>query len=133
MGCKNAQQNADNVQHIQYVDHSVSDGYSITTACENVEVAARYLDYLYTEEGSILAGYGVEDEGLTYDEDGNPQMLELILHNENYPCIHAMVLYASYGAPSIYDGSRYMAAYDERTRKSVERMIGIGYIHIMQV
>ena len=31
-----------------------------------------------------------------------------------------MVLYASYGAPGIYDGSRYMAAYDERTRSAVE-------------
>lgn len=101
------------------------------TACENVEVSTRNLDYLYTVEGSILADYGVEGEGLTYDENGKPQMSELIRHNEKYPCIPVMVLYASYGAPGIYDGSRYMAAYDERTRKALERMIRIGYIHIM--
>lgn len=120
VGCKDARKNADEVLHIQYIDHHVADGYSITTCCENVEVAARYLDYLYTEEGSVLAGYGVEGEGLTYDGNGDPQLSDMILNNETYPCTPAMVLYATYGAPGIYDGSRYMAAYDERTRSAVE-------------
>ena len=120
VGCKDARQNADDVLHIQYVDHHVSDGYSITTACQTPELAAQYLDYLYTEDGSILAGYGIEGEGLAYDENGKPQMSDLILHNDTYPCTPAMVLYASYGAPGIFDGSRYMAAYDERTRNAVE-------------
>ncbi len=119
VGCKDARQNAEDVLHIQYIDHSVSDGYSITTSCDIPEIAAQYLDYLYTEEGSILAGYGVEGEGLTYDADGNPQMSELILHNETYPCTPAMVLYSSYGAPGVYDGSRYMGAYDQRTQEAV--------------
>ena len=120
VGCKDARKNADEVLHIQYIDHHVADGYSITTCCENVEVAARYLDYLYTEEGSVLAGYGVEGEGLTYDGNGDPQLSDMILNNETYPCTPAMVLYATYGAPGIYDGSRYMAAYDERIRSAVE-------------
>lgn len=120
VGCKDARQNADDVLHIQYVDHHVSDGYSITTACQTPELAAQYLDYLYTEDGSILAGYGIEGEGLTYDENGKPQMSDMILHNDTYPCTPAMVLYASYGAPGIFDGSRYMAAYDERTQNAVE-------------
>lgn len=120
VGCKDARQNADDVLHIQYIDHHVSDGYSITTACQTPELAVRYLDYLYTEDGSILAGYGIEGEGLSYDENGKPQMSDLILHNDTYPCTPAMVLYASYGAPGIFDGSRYMAAYDERTRNAVE-------------
>ena len=82
VGCKDARKNADDVLHIQYIDHHVADGYAITTGCENVEVAARYLDYLYTEEGSILAGYGVEGEGLTFDANGDPQLSDMILNNE---------------------------------------------------
>lgn len=120
VGLKDARQNADEVLHIQYIDQAVSDGYSISTSCENVEVAAKYLDYLYTEEGSILAGYGVEGEGLTYDAEGNPQFSDMVLHNDTYPCTPAMVLYATYGCPGIFDGSRYFGAYDERTMSAIE-------------
>lgn len=120
VGLKDARKDADEVLHIQYLDQTVSDGYSISTSCENVEVAAKYLDYLYTEEGSILAGYGVEGEGLTYDAEGNPQFSDLVLHNDTYPCTPAMVLYATYGCPGIFDGSRYFGAYDERTMNAIE-------------
>lgn len=120
VGLRDARKNADDVLHIQYIDQTVSDGYSISTSCDNVEVAAKYLDYLYTEEGSILAGYGVEGEGLAYDVEGNPQFSDLVLHNETYPCTPAMVLYATYGCPGIFDGSRYFPAYDQRTADAIE-------------
>lgn len=120
VGLKDARQNSDDVLRIQYVDQTVSDGYSISTSCDNVEVAAKYLDYMYTKEGSILAGYGVEGEGLEYDAEGNPHFSDLVLHNETYPCTPAMVLYATYGCPGIFDGSRYFAAYDQRTLDAIE-------------
>ena len=119
VGLKDARQDPNEVLHIQYVDQTVSDGYSISTSCQEVEVAAKYLDYLYTEEGSILAGYGVEGEGLEYDAEGNPHFSDLVLHNDTYPCTPAMVLYATYGCPGVFDGSRYMDAYDERTASAV--------------
>ena len=120
VGLKDARQNAEDTLHIQYVTYNVSDGYSISTSCQDVETAAKYLDYLYTDEGSVLAGYGVEGEGLEYDAEGNPQFSDLVLHNDDYPCTPAMVKYATYGCPGIYDGSRYMGAYDERTASAVE-------------
>jgi len=46
----------------------------ITTACENVELACRYWDYLYTDEGSLYANYGEEGVTLQYDEEGNPHI-----------------------------------------------------------
>ena len=119
VGLKDARQDPDEVLHIQYVDQTVSDGYSISTSCQEVEIAAKYLDYLYTEEGSILAGYGVEGEGLEYDAEGNPHFSDLVLHNDDYPCTPAMVLYATYGCPGVFDGSRYMDAYDERTASAI--------------
>lgn len=120
VGLKDARQNAEDILHIQYVDQTVSDGYSISTSCDNVEVAAKYLDYMYTQEGSILAGYGVEGEGLEYDAEGNPHFSDLVLHNDTYPCTPAMVLYATYGCPGIFDGSRYFEAYDARTLAAIE-------------
>ena len=48
-----------------------SDGAAvITDACEHPEIMVAWLDYLYSEEGSLIAGYGTE--GDTYDlVDGN--------------------------------------------------------------
>lgn len=53
---------------------------SISTNCENVEAVIHALDYLFTEEGSLLASFGIE--GLTYEYvDGEPVFTELILSN----------------------------------------------------
>ena len=61
----------------------VSSQYDIAIAasCENVEIALQYIDYLFTEEGRILANYGTE--GLTYDViDGVPTFKDEILNDE---------------------------------------------------
>lgn len=48
----------------------VTGGYIITTACEYPEVALRWADYFYSDEGSLFFYFG--DEGVTYEalEDG---------------------------------------------------------------
>ena len=66
----------------------------ITTACDNVELALSWLDYFFSEEGSILCQYGIEGEGLVYDEDGNPQYSELITNNpDGLSMSNAMIQY----------------------------------------
>ena len=53
---------------------------AITTECDNPEAAVKWVDYLYSEEGSMLACYGIEGE--TYEMvDGKPQLTDLILKN----------------------------------------------------
>ncbi len=53
---------------------------SIATSCENIEAALQYIDYLFTEEGMILANYGTE--GVTYDMvDGTPTFKDEILND----------------------------------------------------
>lgn len=53
----------------------------ITTGCEDPELALRWLDYHFSEEGSLLCQYGLEGEGLVYDENGKPNYSELISNN----------------------------------------------------
>lgn len=55
--------------------------WSITTGCENPELLVQMIDYLYTEEGSLLANYGIE--GITYElgDDGEPLLTDLIVNN----------------------------------------------------
>lgn len=52
----------------------------ITTSCKNIELAARYLDYGYSDEGLRLYNFGVE--GVSYTmSDGVPKYTELITNN----------------------------------------------------
>jgi len=53
----------------------------ISTACRDPELALEWLDYHFSEEGSILSQYGLEGEGLAYDEEGKPCYSELIYDN----------------------------------------------------
>ena len=52
----------------------------ITTSCKDPELAVRWFDYHYTEEGSFLFNYGVE--GICHEiVDGKPQFTELMTNN----------------------------------------------------
>lgn len=53
--------------------------YIITSACEYPEVALRWADYFYSDEGSLFWYYG--DEGVTYEalEDGTYEYTENVL------------------------------------------------------
>lgn len=60
-----------------------TNGFVITTACKNVEVALKMINYLYTDEGSLLANYGLEGKTFEYGEDGKPYVNDLIKANPN--------------------------------------------------
>lgn len=55
---------------------------AITTNCKNPELAARFLDYGYTEEGHMLYNFGIEGESYEM-KDGKPVFTELITNNPN--------------------------------------------------
>lgn len=52
----------------------------VSADCENPELAIRWIDYLFSEEGSMLANYGTEGETYTM-VDGEPQYTELVTKN----------------------------------------------------
>ena len=57
---------------------------SISTQCENIEAACRFLDYWYSEEGALFCTYG--EEGFAWDYvDGVPTFNDLILNNPETP------------------------------------------------
>lgn len=57
-------------------------GNSVTTQCDNIETAMRLFDYLYSEEGAMLANFGVENISYTLDASGTPRYTDIILNNE---------------------------------------------------
>ena len=50
--------------------------WQISTKCPDVELACRYLDWMYSDEGSLVLSWGVEGESYGVDENGDKYFLE---------------------------------------------------------
>lgn len=81
---QDAVKNEGDVTHLgqtNYESLSTMSNCVLTTTCPEPEIAIQWMDYRYTEEGSVLANWGVE--GITYEvaEDGSKQYTDLIVNN----------------------------------------------------
>jgi putative aldouronate transport system substrate-binding protein len=75
-------QNEGDTQHFRFTTSPILNPWAITTSCKNPEAAVKFLDWCYTEEGSLLINYGIE--GTTYTMvDGAPRFTDFILKNED--------------------------------------------------
>ncbi|MGI5936996.1 MAG: extracellular solute-binding protein [Oscillospiraceae bacterium] len=71
------------ITHFQLTpdNFGLGSGCCITTAVEDVEVALKWLNWWFTEEGYLAANYG--EEGTTYTMvNGEPKYTELIMNDE---------------------------------------------------
>ncbi len=81
---QDAVQNEGDVTHFGQTNYerlSTTSACVITTACEYPEIAVQWMDFRYSEEGALLANWGVEGETFEYDAEGNPQYTDLIVNN----------------------------------------------------
>lgn len=69
---------------------------SVSTSCKDIEAACRFLDYAYSEEGSMLFNYGTEGVSYNLDTDGNVVFTDVILNNESVSASSARNAYAHY-------------------------------------
>ena len=78
------------------------DSYAITTQCKNPELAVRFLDYGYGEEGRLLYNFGIEGKSFEFDENGEPKIIEVIDEDDKLDA-GDMLLYAmgSYSGPFV--------------------------------
>jgi putative aldouronate transport system substrate-binding protein len=95
---------------IQNIDNPYGGGgTAITTSCKNVEVAARYLDWGYSQDGFWYYNYGTP--GLTYNMVNNyPTFTPLILQNpDGWTVGQALAAYTrvNYSGPFAQDWSQY--------------------------
>lgn len=54
----------------------------VTSCCEDVETAMKFLDYLYSEDGILFYNFGFEGVDYEIDENGTPQFTEAVVNNE---------------------------------------------------
>lgn len=87
--------------------------WSISTNNPNPELCLQFIDYLFTEDGSLLANYGVEGISLEFDADGNPYVNEMITNNPDYSNPEAQLKYTLLFAPFVEDYTRFYIGYTE--------------------
>ena len=88
---------------------SSSGGWAISTNCseENTILAMELINYLYTEEGSTMANWGIEGETFYYDENGTPRYTDLIVNNPDYATNMCIGIYCVFRGPILSDLSRF--------------------------
>ena len=91
---------------------------AISASCKNPELAAKFLDYAYSEEGHMLYNFGIE--GKSYEmKDGNPVYTDEIMKNKDGLTVsQAMAKYmrVNYSGPYIQD-KRYISQYYSHTEQ----------------
>lgn len=65
---------------------------AISTSCKDVELAATFLDYGYSEEGKLVYNFGIEGESYIM-VNGKPRYTDLIINNPSYPITTIMANY----------------------------------------
>ncbi len=89
----------DTVRHVGQVNGRVSTKWvTVSTACQDPELAIQWLDYSYSDEGMIVCNYGIENESFVYDENGKPQLTEMITNDPDYPFATALRRYLMGGS-----------------------------------
>ena len=79
---------------------------TISAQCKYPELAVKYMDYFYTEEGGLFAAFGTE--GVSYNMvDGEPIFSDLIMKNpDGLSAQEALGLYAKAGAKGAFESDR---------------------------
>lgn len=101
--------------HVGYYTSRINRAsYSVSTDCEDIELALKWIDYGYTEEGSLLGNWGIEGKTFDVNADGSKYLTDLILNNpDGMPSNVAKFVYLRDSGPYVYDRARDMVTYSE--------------------
>ncbi len=114
--------NADDILHVSAVNEKFDlTGMVVSTNCENIELLCRWLDYWYTEDGSMMVSWGIEGESYELDEKNEPYFTDYVLNNPDgidSTTMFSMVCLS--GAPGIKSVDSQMAILTDKQRDAVE-------------
>ncbi len=102
------------IHYSRYGSRVQTSNYCVTTNCEDPELLIRFIDYMYSEEGSFLCNWGLDGEAHVLDDAGNPQWTELVYANPDGLSVDfAASLYALDMGPFMEDAHRYDSVLSE--------------------
>ena len=108
--------------HLRYRNVYTGTPTSVSADCSNWELALRWLDYLFSEEGARLANYGVEGDTYTMADDGTISFTDKVLANDQYSFSQAQAnfLMPPSSVACYYDWTRELAAVPEKDIESYD-------------
>jgi putative aldouronate transport system substrate-binding protein len=65
--------------HLNLMKHD--DTWAFTYECEDIDPLLELVEFLYSDDGYVLANYGIEGDTYTLDENGEPQWTDYITDN----------------------------------------------------
>lgn len=103
---------------VAYADNK---GYSLTGCCEEPELALRFFDWFFTDEGVLISNYGLEGETFDYDAEGKPMYNDFILNNpnENLHMMFAVILNTFNQAPMYNIVSKMWVGYTAEEEEAI--------------
>ncbi len=109
-----------------FIGVKAADKYSLSlsTNCSDPELAIKYMDYLFSDDGFVLANYGIEGETYTV-ENGEYQFTDLILNNEQgFDWQLCQSLYINPGFPCLNDLKAQELTYNDAQKAAVDVWVG---------
>ena len=101
--------------------YTVATPWSISSTCEDPELVMRWCNYLYTDEGALLANYGIEHESFEFNEHNVPVFTDLVLNNpEGMSTTVALFMYCMDRGPFYRDETREQSGYTEDQKAASE-------------
>ncbi|NTV89945.1 MAG: hypothetical protein HGA22_06230 [Clostridiales bacterium] len=117
-----ARKNKDDKLHVATYSSLINSNIgnmAITTQCSNPALAAKWCDFWYGREGSMLANYGIEGDSYKLDAGGAPAYTDIIINNPDIPNINqAVSVYTTKSVPTIEDDDRVNFTFSDAARSA---------------
>lgn len=93
---------------------------AISENCEDVELACKWIDYFFTDEGIKYANYGLEGVSWNYNDQGEPE-LDFDALTDGFPMISfGMTYYTLACVATLQDFDRQFGAYSDLNLEAME-------------
>lgn len=93
---------------------------AISENCEDVELACKWIDFFFTDEGIKYANYGLEGVSWNYNDQGEPE-LDLDKLTDGFPMISfGMTYYTLACVATLQDFDRQFGAYSDLNLEAME-------------
>ncbi|UQZ86301.1 Lipoprotein LipO precursor [Paenibacillus konkukensis] len=86
---------------------------AVTTAAKDPELAVKWLDYAYSEKGSMLFNFGIEGESYTM-KDGKPTFTDKITKDPKYNLQQMVTQYTKPNGPFLGDARKSFNTFKEQ-------------------
>jgi putative aldouronate transport system substrate-binding protein len=104
----------DTYKFLMKTSYTGNGNMSITTGCEDPEMAMEFLNWFYTFDGYVLTNYGEEGVCFEYDDSGYPVYTDFIVHNpDGYNVMNLRNMYTNPVFNNYSNATAVFYTYDE--------------------